>query len=256
MRITNITPIKERRGVSTIMGTLIFIGIMFTSVIPMLLVMKQVDTIYTQKIHEIEIRDDERERENLIVYTYPDNEKIKVKIKNIGNVPVKLVRVWINDQCNVTDELISTNSEEVLGPFKISGVLVVGDTVDVKVATERGNVFFCVSGSLYYSGGGWSTTSYGICVIIHNPQGGEFQIKLWNITREPTPQWDVFYESHCKEWEDVVATTPVLEASSEYQVDVYEKKGINWKRLPGSPIPTPIDYPNGPPFILVWLDAK
>jgi hypothetical protein len=32
------------------MGTLIFIGIMFTSVVPMLLIMKQADTIYEQKI--------------------------------------------------------------------------------------------------------------------------------------------------------------------------------------------------------------
>lgn len=254
MRTTNIMPIKERRGVSTIMGTLIFIGILFTSVIPMMLVMKQADTIYTKKIHEIEIRDDERERENLIVYTYPDDQKINVKIKNSGNIPVKIVRVWINDQCNVTDELISTNSEKVLGPFEVQE-LEEGDTVEVKVTTERGNVFHCVSGTLYYSGG-WSTTSYGICVIIHNPKGGEFQIKLWNVTREPDPQWDVFYQSHCKEWEDVIATTPVLEPSSEYQVDVYERKGTNWKRLPGCPIPTPIDYPNGPPFIMVWLDAK
>ena len=255
MRTSNIMPIKERRGVSTIMGTLIFIGILFTSVIPMMLVMKQADTIYTKKIHEIEIRDDERERENLIVYTYPDDQKITVKIKNSGNIPVKIVRVWINDQYNVTDELISTNSEKVLGPFEVSGVVEEGDTVEVKVTTERGNVFFCVSGILYYTGGGWSTTSYGICVIIHNPQGGEFQIKLWNVTREPA-QWDVFYQSHSKEWDDIVATTPVLEPSSEYQVDVFERKGTNWKRLPGSPIPTPIDYPNGPPFILVWLNAK
>ena len=256
MRTTNIMPIKERRGVSTIMGTLIFIGILFTSVIPMMLVMKQADTIYTQKIHEIEIRDDERERENLIVYTYPDIKKITVKIKNSGNVPVKIVRVWLNDQCNVTDELIPTNFEKVLGPFVVSGVEEEGDTVEVKVTTERGNVFFCVLNTLYYTGEGWSTTSLGICVIIHNPQGDEFQIKLWNVTRDPVPQWDVFYQSHCKEWVDVVATTPVFEPSSEYKIDVYERKGSNWKRLPGSPIPTPIDYPNGPPFILVWLDAK
>jgi hypothetical protein len=245
---------KERRGVSTVIGTIIFIGIMFTSIIPMMLVMKQADTVYTKKIHEFEIRDDEREKETIVVYTYPDGQKIKVELLNEGNVPAKIVRVWINDQCNVTDELISSNSEKVLGPFTVSGLLE-GTTIDVKVTTDRGNVFYCVSGPLHYTGGGWSTTSYGICVIIHNPQGGEFQIKLWNVTKEPD-QWDVFYQSHAKEWEDIVATTPVPEPSSDYEVDIYERKGANWKQLPGSPIPTPIDYPNGPPFILVWVDAK
>lgn len=256
MRTINIVSNKGRRGVSTIMGTLIFIGIMFTSIIPMMLVMKQADTIYTKKIQEMEVRDDEKERENIVVYTYPvtGEKKINVKIKNSGNVPVKIVRVWINDQCNVTDELISSNSEKVLGPFVVSE-LVNGTTIDVKVATERGNVFFCISGPLHYSGGGWSTTSYGICVIIHNPQGGMYKIEFWNASAEPA-YWEEFYESHSKEWEDIVATTPVPEPSSEYKVNIYERKGINWKLLPGCPIPTPIDYPNGPPFILVWVDAK
>lgn len=254
MRTINIMPIKERRGVSTILGTLIFIGILFTSVVPMMLVMKQADTIYTKKIHEMEIMDDERERENLIVYTYPDEQKIQVKVKNSGNVPVKVIRVWINDQNNITDTVILVNSEEVLGSFTLSGVDE-NTTAEVKVTTERGNAFYCVSGTLYYTSGGWSTTSFGICVIVHNPKGGEYQISLWNASRE-TPQWDVFYQSHCKEWVDVVATTPVPEPSPDYEIAVKERKGSNWKPLPGSPIPTPIEYPNGPPFIMVWLEAK
>ncbi len=254
MHTTNIMPIKKRKGVSTILGTLIFIGILFTSVVPMFLVMKQADTIYTQKVHEAEIEDDERKREDLIIYTYPDVQKIEVKVKNKGNVPVKIIRVWINDQYNATNMLIPSNSEAILGSFEVFG-LEEGYTADVKVTTERGNVFYCVSGTLYYTGGGWSTTSYGICVIVHNPQGGEYQIQLLNVTEGPD-HWDVIYQSKSKEWDDVVATTPVSEPSPDYQIDVYERKGANWKRLPGSPIPTPIEYPNGPPFIMVWIDAK
>jgi len=254
MRTINILSNKDRRGVSTMIGTIIFIGIIFTSIIPMMLVMKQADTIYTKKIHEFEVRDDEREEESVVVSTYPDGQKVTVRIENDGNVPVKIVRVWINDQCNVTDDLVSSNDKKDLGPFTVSG-LQEGTTINVKATTERGNVFYCISGDLHYTAGGWSTTSYGICVIIHNPKGGEYQIKLWNVTREPD-QWDIFYESHSKEWEDIVATTPVSEPSPDYQVDVYEKKGSNWKQLPGSPIPTPITYPNGPPFILVWIDAQ
>ena len=42
-----------RNGVSTILGTIIFIGVLFSAIIPMQLVMKQADNIALQKIHEI-----------------------------------------------------------------------------------------------------------------------------------------------------------------------------------------------------------
>ncbi len=255
MRFTNILSIKKRRGVSTILGTLIFIGILFTSVVPMMLVMKQADTIYTKKIHELETKDDERVREELLVYTFAGvDTEIMLKIKNRGEVPVKIVRVWTNDEYHNENTTILTNSEKNLGPFEVPEV-VINTTVSVKVVTERGNVFHCISGLLYYTDQGWKTTSLGICVIIHNAEGGEYQCFLWNASKaEPT--WDNFYESKAKEWEDVVATTPVPVASPYYRVQVNEKKGVNWKPLPGSPIDTPIEYPDGPPFIMVWINAK
>lgn len=256
MRSTNIPSIKKRRGISTILGTLIFIGVLFTSVVPMMLVMKQADTIYTKKIHELETKDDERAREELNVYTFAGvDTEIMLKIKNRGEVPVKIVRVWTNDEYHNENTTILTNSEKSLGPFEVPEV-VINTTVSVKVVTERGNVFHCISGLLYYTDQGWKTTSLGICVIIHNAEGGEYQCLLWNATKTPEPTWDKFYESKAKEWEDVVATTPVPVASPYYQVKVNEKKGVNWKPLPGSPIDTPIEYPDGPPFIMVWIDAK
>ncbi|UCD44869.1 MAG: hypothetical protein JSV27_12290 [Candidatus Bathyarchaeota archaeon] len=255
MSITATSLIEKRKGVSTILGTLIFIGIIFTSVVPMLLVMKQADTIYMKKIHDVENMDNDRASEDLIVYLYDGgNTSVNVKVKNMGETPVKIIRVWTNDKYHNENTTILTNSEEVLGPFEVPDVAE-NVTVDASVVTERGNIFYSISGSLYFSGGGWSTTSYGICVIIHNPGGGEFKVSLWNVSRYPD-QWDEFYESKAKEWEDIVATTPVLEPSADYKIDVKEKKGSKWKSLPGSPIATPIEYPNGPPFILVWMDAQ
>ena len=253
MYTTNIMRIKKKKGVSTILGTLIFIGILFTSVIPMMLVMKQADTIFTKKVHEMEAIDDEKAREKLDVYIYPGGgTNINIKVKNKGELPVKIIRVWINNEYNSTNELIPTNSEKNIGPFNVPNVEE-NSTVDVKVVTERGNVFHSFSGTLYYSGSGWSTTSVGICVIIHNPGGGEYQVFLLNGT------WSKkIYESKDKEWEDVIASTPVSVYPNEnYEVDIKKRKGVNWKRLPGSPIPTPIYYPvSGPPFIMVWIEGK
>ena len=84
MRSTNILSSEKGRGVSTILGTLIFIGILFTSVIPMMLVMKQADTIYTKKIHELEIKDDEKVREELIVYREA-MKSVRTKLAELEN---------------------------------------------------------------------------------------------------------------------------------------------------------------------------
>ena len=63
--------LSTRKGISTILGTLIFVGILFSSVVPMLLVMNQADTLYEQKKFEQEREDDRRDMEELQMYVYP-----------------------------------------------------------------------------------------------------------------------------------------------------------------------------------------
>lgn len=249
MHITHTTCHKRRKGVSTIMGTLIFIGILFTSVIPMFLVMKQADNLYTQKVYEMRNRDDERSKENVFVSAYPGTSTtIYVKVENNGNVPVKIVRVWINDDSFSVETPLVSNSYQILGPFSIE--VENGESVEVKAVSERGNVFYSISGPLLYSDGQWFTVSLGICVVIYNPKGGQFKIVLQNNT---APVWsETIYESHSQEWQDAIVSHPVEEAGS-YTLKIYEKKGSNWKELPGSPLDVSITWPSGPPFIMVWI---
>lgn len=42
---------SHKRGVSKILGTLFFVGILFSVYFPMTLVMKQADNIYERKLH-------------------------------------------------------------------------------------------------------------------------------------------------------------------------------------------------------------
>jgi len=212
----------------------------------MFLVMKQADNIYTRNVHEMEIKDDERTRENVIASAYPggQNPTMMVKVENKGNVPVTIIRVWTNDDNFTTNEEIPLNSYKTLGPFPVQ----VEDnyTVVTKIVTERGNIFYSITGPLYYYGGGWVTVSKGICVVIYNPKGGQFQIII-------TPPGGLpIYESHCQEWADVIASHPVAD-NGYYTVAVKEKKGNNWKDLPGTPLEVYINYPYTPPFIMVWV---
>ena len=251
MHITHTTCHKRRKGVSTIMGTLIFIGILFTSVIPMFLVMKQADNLYTQKVYEMRNRDDERSKENIFVSAYPGiSTTIYVKVENNGNVPVKIVRVWINDESFSVDTSLVSNSYQTLGPFTID--IVSGENAQVKAVSERGNVFYSISGPLLYSDGQWFTVSLGVCVVIYNPKGGQYEIELQNNT-DPLNLWSkIIYTSKNQEWQDVITSYPVDNIGS-YAVKISERKGQNWKELPGSPIPVDINWPYGPPFIMVWI---
>ena len=90
----------SKRGVSTIIGAIFFIGILFSAVIPMQLVMKQADNIALQRTHEAKVADLERENEDIEVYPVPilGEDKLNITLINNGEAPVKIVNIWINNR--------------------------------------------------------------------------------------------------------------------------------------------------------------
>lgn len=246
MHITSITYRKKKRGVSTVLGTLIFIGILFTSVIPMLLVMKQADTIYAQKVHEREKLDEEVASEEIEVYAYPvteDGDDIKVTIKNQGVVPVKIVRVWINDDYNSTSTSISPFDNAIFGPYNVTPVD--GASYEIKVATEGGNGFASINGKLYYGEGGWLEPELGICVTISVFLFGRYRIKVTNTT------WDSGWWESGWTLGDVIHTFNVSKTGT-YQVFAERRSWSGgYTPLAGTPVLTTITYPNGPPVVSV-----
>ena len=69
---------KKKKGISSILGTIIFIGILFTSFIPMLLTMKQADNVYTRKVHEMQQNDEVQSAQELDVFAYPVEDEHKL----------------------------------------------------------------------------------------------------------------------------------------------------------------------------------
>lgn len=251
MRFTHIMCGRRSKGVSTILGTLIFIGILFTSVIPMMLVMKQADTIYTQTVIEMEAADQERANEAAEAYAFPVNDtspELKVRVSNIGVVPIKVVRVWINDDLFSYEKTITSQETKVLGPFEI--VKVDGAYI-VKVTSDRGNCFSSTAGTLYLQDGYWFTPSLGIHVLVLN-WWGKYQIYVYNTTwTSPEPYETVGMDIGDIEWTEVGMDTP-----GNYWVVVKKKQGGDWNHLPGSPIPVVINWPGGSPVINVIADGR
>ncbi len=232
------------------MGTLIFIGILFTSIIPMTLVMKQADTVYTQNVHETEASDQERDNEDIDVYAFPvaeDSDDIKVRIVNKGVVPVSIVRVWINNDTFVQNVSVASQEVATLGPFTLSPSD--GDTYAIKVTTDRGNTYASSSGTLYFDNGYWFTPSLAIVVSISNFIG-KYRIWVENETWGPI----LTYETTGIDWGDVIHTI-LVDVPDTYQISIEKKKGGDWVGLPGTPVNAVIIWPNGSPIVNVLADG-
>jgi len=62
---------------------------MMTAVIPMLLVMRQAETLHAMRKHELEIFDEEKRREDISYYAYvlyEGSDEIWVNIENRGKI--------------------------------------------------------------------------------------------------------------------------------------------------------------------------
>ena len=262
MRITNIMFRKRGRGVSTILGTIIFIGIMFTSVIPMYLVMKQADVLFERKKLEVARLDEECEREAMELYAVPmsfnDPNWLNISAYNKCEVPIILVRLWVNDTDIPLSVTIPSMGSVNVYDYEINAVE--GSSFQVRATSERGNVYVSETGTLSYNGGEWETETLGINLIFPSRPGQGKRGNDWrNELKITIAQDDV------KIYEDVVMYWAIsasemffeLGAPGTYNVTVWIKQPIPGvydgviygpERLPqpkGS-APLTIDWPYGP----------
>ena len=233
MRTTNIMCRKGKRGISTVLGTLIFVGILFSAVIPMFLVMKQADTIYEQKILEMRRRDDEHDIEALDMYAYPagpGSSDLEIEIDNNCALLVTTARVWINDTYVDRVETIQSMSEKRFGSFPVPIQEGSNSSYIVRVTTDRGNTFDSLSGPIYYNGSDWVAEVLGIFVQISG--GGFWGFGKYNVTVTNITDTNVPYSEH-QETTFQSGTTSVFFDVSEagagtYNVYVEKWSGFWW----------------------------
>jgi len=161
---------------STILGMLIFIGMLFTCVIPLFLYVNQVNTFYNRKVTEMTQFDQDREKEQIDVYAYPlsqSSNEVNVYIKNRSPLSVKIVRVWIND-----DKFDRSIEIPAMGEGTIESIIIQLETKPfyIKVMTARGNTFSSYTNPLYYTENGWSGGMGFVIqvVILANPEATRF----------------------------------------------------------------------------------
>jgi hypothetical protein len=233
---------------TSILGTLLFIGIIFTSIIPMQLVMLQIDTMESQILQELEATDDEKELESLSLISYPttqDSDKLKIRVQNLGNIAITLSKLWIKDTSYDLNDSVDIGQIKVLGPFTVS--LEENTSYPVTVITERGNVFGSDAGNMIFSSLGiWFTPSLGINVYIANDKG-KYYIQVSNST------WSDDYLTEGQDFGDVIVLFDV-ETLGTYNV-VCKKNSSTGPNLPGTPVDVTISWPDGSPIVFVYTSG-
>ncbi len=88
---------KARRGISTVLGVLLMVGILFTTIIPLFISRNSVDNFYDTTVVNMGIADQERGMEDLTVYAFGRDEThdLNVLIINEGSISVSIIRVWV-----------------------------------------------------------------------------------------------------------------------------------------------------------------
>lgn len=180
----------HRRGVSSILGTLVFIGILFSAVMPMFVTMRQADIYYEQEKMRAQRMDEERNLEDVEVYIAPTDTDFTLTLVNQGEIPVTIVRVWENEHNTTLSELLPIQTSSELAPIEFSHAPAENETFEIRVTTERGNTFLNENGVLTYGPGEWMMEKFYI--NIH--AGGIFMhVKVTDVAEGTVlfDEWDM-----------------------------------------------------------------
>lgn len=249
---------RKRRGVASILGTIIFIGIMFTAVIPMYLVMKQADTLYESKMLELRRQDEEREREDIELYAYPNSVSdpgwLNVTVNNVCELEVTLIRLWINNESIPVNVNVDSMRSVDVGSFNIDAQN--GSSYSAMTVTERGNKYASETGILHFNNGEWESETLGFNLIFPSRPGRGNRQNSWlnelRITIEEGG--DLIYNNVTMHWA-ISASEKFLEVGSpgDYRIIVYiwckPPPYQRWEKVFDDTLS--IDWPEGPAVVNV-----
>lgn len=172
----SIIGISNRKGTASILGTLIFVSIIFTSYIPMMLVMKQADILYDTRKQDLQVLDEERGEEALFVYvqTLDNPPSIIVKVQNKGVLGVKIVRLWINNEWVDMEYVVPPMSDvEEIYTYPVA---VEDGSYSIVITTDTGQSVAFEAFLYFDMEMGWEGDILLINVLINSLYGNMFRV--------------------------------------------------------------------------------
>ncbi len=209
---------KARRGISTVLGMLFMVVIIFTTIIPLFIYVNSVDHQYDTTVVNVGLADQERSMEDLTVYAFGRDESydMNVLIINDGSISVNIIRIWVMSMdlqrinvftsenvsapLNAHDFPLQINPSDKATIENLTLTMILDDPdldiFNVKVTTARGNVFESNTNPISYNGGEWGTgTNWPwLEIIVRSDEGqDDFQI---NIVSTPNNFTDTISSEH------------------------------------------------------------
>jgi len=210
---------------------MIFIGIMFTAVIPMFLVMNQADTL--QEIRKVEVGrlDEEHAMEDIYFYLTPtvvdEFPVLTLEISNRGELAVRITRVWINDTLRDDFDCIIPPISDMDLVFDSLTVPDPQESViyHVMAVTDRGNIFSPTCGIPNYNPvlKFWTMGDYLIDVTMEKTKHSLHIIVKNEVTEDILCDEDLPYW-----WNSYPITVP---EAGTYRVKIYQFYGHVKERL-------------------------
>ena len=179
---------------ASVLGMLIFIGVLFTCVIPLFLYVNKVNSYYDTAATEMRQLDQEREMEGLGVYAHPVDpdgqgiSQLEVYVKSKCALKVRVFRVWVNDTCYDQEDLedlpllLSGVSEDTIGGIEIAA----NGYFDVWVITDRGNLFASLTNTIHViDASTWEASTYNFGIHIFITGGGTYTVTVTDDVGSP-----------------------------------------------------------------------
>jgi len=237
---------RANSGIATVLGMLIFIGVLFTCVIPLFLYVNQVNSFYNQRVVEMSQFDQDRETENLLVYAFPVGNltQLNVYIKNKCALEVRVVRVWVNQISYNISLILSGVSEGNLQNITIS----IPGNFDIWVTTERGNVFASFTNTIQIIaiGGGcyrWVQGAYNFGIPILVTQSGTFKVTVTDNVTNPSFQTVVNIKAAPNAYRLIQVPKPgIYYINVDIELWQTEIRQVDWE----VPIAPQVQIPQGP----------
>ena len=177
---------RRRRGVASVLGILIMVGILMTSILPTFIYVNEVNNYYDRTVVDLKITDNERSLENLEVYAYGYTEyEVDVFIINRAPLATNITRIWVmnstlqdawifNSAPDLPLYIVAANQTTLRLNF--TGISVEGISYIIEVTTDRGNKFSSGTNPLTSaSEGEWQTgtSEFKIQVLILSKLGSD-----------------------------------------------------------------------------------
>lgn len=192
---------RSRSAISTIIGGIIVIAIMFTVIIPLFFYMNTMNDMYNSVATEMRGFDQQRGWEEIEVYAWATIEGVNITIKNKSPISVNIIRIWVISE-NYNPEYFTRDisvkpgdsimiSDDGAINEKIAGLE--NTRYYIKIATERGNLFQSLWASGIYAPG------YNFPLVIlpepysnYTQAGSKYIFKLQVVNQMPI-EFDVDY---------------------------------------------------------------